>query len=57
MGAYNAVNGLPCCANPMLLHDILRDQWGFDGYVVADVGAPVVALRLPSPLPDLRMEL
>jgi beta-glucosidase len=39
MGAYNSVDGLPCCANPRLLTDILRKQWGFQGYVVTDVGA------------------
>lgn len=39
MGAYNAVNGEACCGSRMLLTDILRDQWGFDGYVVSDCGA------------------
>jgi len=39
MAAYNAVDGLPCSANPRLLTDILRRQWGFDGYVVSDVDA------------------
>ena len=39
MGAYNAVNGTPCHANRRLLTDILRDEWGFDGYVVSDCGA------------------
>lgn len=39
MGAYNAVNGIPCNANKMLLTDILRAEWGFDGYVVTDCGA------------------
>ena len=39
MGAYNAVNGVPCCANRMLLTDILRGEWGFAGHVVSDVGA------------------
>jgi beta-glucosidase len=39
MGAYNSVDGLPCCANPRLLTDILRKTWGFEGYVVTDVGA------------------
>ncbi len=39
MGAYNAVNGVPCCANTKLLNEILRKEWGFQGYVVSDCGA------------------
>jgi len=39
MGAYNRVNGEPCCASPTLLQKILREEWGFDGYVVSDCGA------------------
>jgi beta-glucosidase len=39
MGAYNALNGVPDCANYFLLTDLLRKQWGFDGYVVSDCGA------------------
>ena len=39
MGAYNSVYGLPACANPLLLNDLLRKQWGFDGHVVSDCGA------------------
>lgn len=39
MGAYNRVNGEPCCASPTLLQAILRNEWGFDGYVVSDCGA------------------
>ena len=38
MGAYNALNGIPCCCHKELLTDILRDDWGFDGYVVSDCG-------------------
>jgi len=38
MCAYNAVNGVPCCANRRLLTRILREEWGFAGYVVADCG-------------------
>jgi beta-glucosidase len=39
MGAYNRTNGEACCASPTLLQAILRDQWGFAGYVVSDCGA------------------
>jgi beta-glucosidase len=36
MGAFNRVNGEPCCGNKFLLTDILRDQWKFKGHVVSD---------------------
>ncbi len=36
MAAYNAINGEPCHQNHYILTDILRDEWGFDGYVVSD---------------------
>jgi len=39
MGAYNRTNGEPCCGSKTLLQDILREKWGFDGYVVSDCGA------------------
>lgn len=39
MGAYNRVNGEACCASSTLLQKILRNEWGFDGYVVSDCGA------------------
>lgn len=39
MGAYNAVNGVPCCCNERLIEDILRNKWGFKGHFVSDCGA------------------
>jgi beta-glucosidase len=38
MAAYNGINGDPCAVNKVLLTDILRGQWGFDGFVVSDLG-------------------
>jgi beta-glucosidase len=39
MCAYNAINGVPACANQALLKETLRGKWGFDGYVVSDCAA------------------
>ena len=39
MCAYNRVNGLYNCENPPLLNNVLRNQWGFKGYVQSDFGA------------------
>jgi len=39
MCAYNRVFGAPACGSTLLLQDILRDRWGFDGYVVSDCWA------------------
>ncbi len=39
MCSYNAVNDVPCACDPWLLTDVLRKQWGFQGYVVSDWGA------------------
>jgi beta-glucosidase len=38
MPCYNSVNGLPCHANPWLLTDVLRKEWGFQGCVISDWG-------------------
>jgi beta-glucosidase len=39
MGAYNRVDGESASASWLLLEDILRNKWGFEGYVVSDCGA------------------
>ncbi len=39
MCAYNAFLGQVCCGNDILMMDILRNRWGFSGYVTSDCGA------------------
>ncbi len=39
MGAYSALDGVPCCVNDRLINEILKEKWGFDGYFVSDCGA------------------
>ena len=39
MCSYNRINGTFAAENKRLLTDILRDEWGFDGYVMSDWGA------------------
>ncbi len=39
MGAYNRVNGEPACGSRVLLRDILRGEWKFEGHVVSDCWA------------------
>lgn len=39
MTAYNEIDGIPCTSNAYLLQDLLREQWGFDGFVITDCGA------------------
>ena len=36
MAAYNAWEGVPCTSNERLLTEILRNEWGFDGFTVSD---------------------
>ena len=40
MTAYNAINDVPCTLNNWLLKKVLREDWGFKGYVVSDCGGP-----------------
>lgn len=39
MTAYNEIDGVPCTSSPYLLNDLLRQEWGFDGFVITDFGA------------------
>ena len=39
MCAYNRFRGQPCCGSSELLQQVLRDEWGFSGYVVSDCWA------------------
>lgn len=39
MAAYNSIDGIPCSANDWLLTDVLRKEWGFQGFVVSDYGS------------------
>jgi len=39
MAAYNDIDGIPCISNPWLLDTVLRGEWGFNGFVVGDLGA------------------
>ncbi|MGA3265035.1 MAG: beta-glucosidase BglX, partial [Terracidiphilus sp.] len=44
MSSFNSINGIPASANPFTLTQILRKEWGFDGFVVSDWDA-VAELR------------
>lgn len=39
MPSFNTINGVPSTANPHLLNDILRDEWGFEGVAISDFRA------------------
>lgn len=39
MSAFNSINGIPASANPFTLNQVLRKEWGFDGFVVSDWGS------------------
>ncbi|WP_082433564.1 glycoside hydrolase family 3 N-terminal domain-containing protein [Flagellimonas eckloniae] len=39
MTSYNSVDGTPCTSNEWLLSKKLKEEWGFDGFVISDAGA------------------
>ncbi len=39
MVAYHEIDGIPMTADPLLLKQILRDEWGFQGFALSDLGA------------------
>ena len=39
MAAYHEIDGIPVTADPLLLKQILRNEWGFKGFVLSDLGA------------------
>ncbi|MCM3207716.1 glycoside hydrolase family 3 N-terminal domain-containing protein [Paenibacillus illinoisensis] len=39
MTAYNEIDGVPCTSSTYLLNDLLREEWGFEGFVITDFGA------------------
>jgi beta-glucosidase len=52
MCAYNRFEGEPCCGSDELMQDILRNRWGFEGYVVSDCGAIDNFYRTHKTSPD-----
>lgn len=39
MTSFNTIDGIPATANRWLMHDVLRDEWGFDGPIITDYAA------------------
>lgn len=55
MCSYNKINGTYASENPWLLTQVLRDEWGFEGYVMSDWGA--VNERVPGLKAGLELEM
>jgi beta-glucosidase len=55
VAAYNKVNGTYCTQNEQLLTDTLKNEWGFEGFVVSDWGATHSTVRAANAGLDLEM--
>jgi len=53
MCSFNAINGVPGCANPYTESDILKKEWGFDGFVESDYTAVAETRACPPVKPDV----
>ena len=51
MCAFNALNGVPACANRYLETDILKRRWGFDGFIESDYTAVAELRQCPGETP------
>jgi beta-glucosidase len=56
MAAYNRVNGAHCTENTWLLQDVLKEEWGFRGFVVSDWGASHSTVGTANNGLDLEMD-
>jgi beta-glucosidase len=52
MCSFNAINGVPGCANHELETDVLKNQWGFDGFIESDYTAVAELRACPPKNPD-----
>jgi beta-glucosidase len=52
MCSFNAINGVPGCANPHIETDILKNEWGFDGFIESDYTAVAELRACPPKNPD-----
>ena len=52
MCSFNTINGVPGCANPYTETDILKDEWGFDGFIESDYTAVAETRACPPVEPE-----
>ncbi|BCI88486.1 hypothetical protein NIIDMKKI_36920 [Mycobacterium kansasii] len=55
MCSYNLINGTYACENDYLLHDVLREAWGFKGFVVSDWGGTHSTVKAAGAGLDIEM--